>query len=62
MVSTNSWIQILSAASGTGNATVSYRVLSNNTALVRGGILDVAGGKFTVTQSGAACPGAASKM
>ncbi|MGA2464083.1 MAG: BACON domain-containing protein, partial [Thermodesulfobacteriota bacterium] len=52
--STNSgswdWIGISSGWSGTGNGTVNYFVLANNTASTRTGTLTIAGQTFTITQ------------
>ena len=55
VVSTNAWIEILSAASNTNSGVASYRVLANPTAIPRTGVVSVAGQNFTVTQAGAAC-------
>jgi len=46
------WITITSAASGSGNETVTYIVRDNNATGPRTGTLTIAGQTFTVTQSG----------
>ena len=55
VVSTNAWIEILSAANNTNSGVTSYRVLANPTAIGRTGVVSIAGLDFTVTQVGAAC-------
>ena len=55
VVSTNTWIEILSAASSTNSGVASYRALANPTAIGRTGVVSIAGQPFTVTQVGAAC-------
>ncbi|KJR40354.1 S-layer homology region domain protein [Candidatus Magnetoovum chiemensis] len=52
-VSDNSWITIDAGSNGTGNAAVSYSVSENPNTSPRIGILEIAGRKFTVTQTGA---------
>jgi len=53
-VSSNaSWITLTSAASGTGNATVTFNVAANQGG-ARSGTLTIAGQTFTVSQAGAA--------
>ena len=47
-----SWLQITSAASGTGNGTINFTV-APNTGVLRSGALTVAGIVFTVEQAGA---------
>ena len=54
-VSTNAWIEILSAANTTNSGVASYRVLANPTAIGRTGVMSIAGQTFTVSQVGAAC-------
>ena len=46
-----SWITVVSAASGTGNATVVYQVQTNITGQARTGSLSIAGQTLTITQS-----------
>ena len=46
------WVGISSGASGTGNGTVTYSVLPNNSGSPRTGTLTIAGQTFTVTQGG----------
>ncbi len=46
------WIGISSGASGTGNGTVNYFVLANNTGSARTGTLTIAGQTFTIIQDG----------
>jgi hypothetical protein len=48
--SSESWININSGASGTGNGTVSYSVAANSQGLPRVGTLSVAGLVFAITQ------------
>ena len=50
-----SWIEILSPANNTNSGDVTYRVLTNPTALSRTGIVSIASQSFVVTQAGAAC-------
>ncbi|MGD0057832.1 MAG: transglutaminase domain-containing protein [Verrucomicrobiia bacterium] len=52
-VSTNSFITIISGASGTGKGTVTYSVPANATSNVLTGSIAVAGETFTVIQAGA---------
>jgi len=49
-----SWISVTSAASGSGNAVVSYSVSENASGNARTGTFNVAGTTVTVTQAGAA--------
>ncbi|MFM1769790.1 MAG: hypothetical protein RJA22_2319 [Verrucomicrobiota bacterium] len=49
------WITLLGTNSGSGPATVSYRVEPNPTAIPRSGSLTIAGQTLAVTQAGAAC-------
>jgi plastocyanin len=53
VINTNSWIVILSGASGTGPGTVNFLVLSNATQTARTGVVLIAGQLFTLTQQGA---------
>jgi hypothetical protein len=46
------WIGISTGWSGTGNGTVNYFALSNNSGSTRVGTLTIAGQTFTVTQGG----------
>jgi uncharacterized membrane protein len=55
-VSNVAWLTITSAASNTGNRTVSYSVAANTAPSTRTGTLTIAGQAFTVTQA-AAVPG-----
>ncbi|MEO5802580.1 MAG: BACON domain-containing carbohydrate-binding protein, partial [Verrucomicrobiota bacterium] len=48
-----SWITNISPSSGSGLATINYRVLSNTNADARVGILSAAGETLTITQNGA---------
>ncbi len=50
--SNDSWITIISGASGTGNGTLVYAVAQNSTGAIRTGTITVAGQTFTVTQTG----------
>jgi hypothetical protein len=50
------WIGISSGSTGTGNGTVNYLVLSNNSGNTRTGTLTIAGRTFTVSQSGGGTP------
>ncbi|MEY2408245.1 MAG: hypothetical protein QOF48_915 [Verrucomicrobiota bacterium] len=52
---TNGWITILSGASGTGDADVTYAVAGNPNPGTRTGILRIAGQDFTVIQTGVSC-------
>jgi C1A family cysteine protease len=50
------WVGITSGTSGTGNGTVNYIVLANNTGGTRTGTLTIAGRTFTITQqAGGGC-------
>ena len=49
------WLVILNGANSTNSGSISYRVVSNATAIARTGTVSVAGQTFTVTQSGAPC-------
>jgi hypothetical protein len=49
------WITITSAASGTGSASLAYRVAANTASTARTGTLTIAGLTFTVTQPGVTC-------
>jgi hypothetical protein len=51
--STASWLSILSGGSGSGNATVTYRVAANPEAAARTGSISVGGSAHVVTQTGA---------
>lgn len=51
-VSNASWLVITSAASGTGNGTVTYQIQANTAATPRTGTLTIAGQTVTITQSG----------
>ena len=53
--SSNNWITINPPASGAGNGTAGYTVASNTTALLRTGLVAVAGQVFTFIQSGTPC-------
>ena len=48
-----SWINVTSALSGTGSATVAYNVAANNSVSPRSGTVIIAGQTFTVNQTGA---------
>jgi len=48
------WLSILSGGSGSGNATVSYRVAANPETATRTGSINVGGSSHVVTQTGAA--------
>jgi hypothetical protein len=50
------WIGISSGSSGTGNGTVNYFLLVNNTGQSRSGTLTIGGKTFTVMQSGTSSP------
>jgi uncharacterized repeat protein (TIGR02543 family) len=49
------WIGISSGWNGTGNGSVHYFILANNTSVTRTGILTVAGQTFTITQQAGGC-------
>jgi hypothetical protein len=49
------WVGISSGASGTGNGTVNYFVLANNTGSPRTGTMIIAGQTFTITQQAGSC-------
>ena len=53
--SNTSWILISFGSSGTGNGSVGFAVLQNNTFSQRSGSLTIAGIAFTVNQAGATC-------
>lgn len=53
--SNTSWITISFGFSGTGNGSVGFTVLQNNTAAQRTGSLTIAGLTFTVSQAAAVC-------
>ena len=46
------WLSITSAASGSGNGTVTYSVTANSAAASRAGTITIAGQTFTATQAG----------
>ncbi|MBZ5560701.1 MAG: putative Ig domain-containing protein, partial [Acidobacteriia bacterium] len=54
-VSQPSWISLTSAASGTGAATIGFRIASNPFASQRSGTITVNGGVYTISQFGSAC-------
>jgi hypothetical protein len=49
-VANDSWITVLTGASGTGNGTVTFSVLNNGTGSPRVGTMTIAGRTFTVNQ------------
>lgn len=49
------WVTVTSAASGTGNATVTFRIDINTGATNRTATITVAGKSFAITQSGTPC-------
>lgn len=49
-MSNNSWIELVSASSGMGSATITYVVRDNFTFVPRQGTISVAGQTFTITQ------------
>jgi hypothetical protein len=51
----NSWITIISGATGTGNGTVTFNVASNANSAPRNGSLSVASHPFQVLQEGVSC-------
>ncbi len=51
----NSWIIIESSLNNTNDGAVTYRVLTNTTALTRVGVVRIAQRNFTITQLGADC-------
>ena len=51
----NSWIIIESSLNNTNDGVVTYRVLTNTTALTRAGVVRIAQRNFTITQLGADC-------
>ncbi|MFN7936038.1 MAG: SBBP repeat-containing protein [Bryobacteraceae bacterium] len=53
--SNQTWVTITSAASGTGSATVTFRLDINTTASNRTATITVAGKTFSVTQTGTPC-------
>ena len=55
VINTNTWVILLSPASGTGNATVTYRVTANGNVPDRSGVLTIAGQPFSLVQNGLGC-------
>lgn len=55
VVNTNTWITILSGATGTGSGIVTYAVAANTTSSERSGIVLIADQTLTLTQSGVPC-------
>jgi uncharacterized membrane protein YqjE len=55
VIKTSSWVTVLSAASGTGNATVTYAVEANPSPETRTTTLVVGDQAFLLTQAGTAC-------
>ena len=55
VVKTNDWITLLSAATGSGNATITYAVASNPSASPRSGNISIGDENFSMTQAGAPC-------
>jgi len=53
---TNSWITIISGATGTNSGTVGYLVDANTSTNARSGIVTIGGTDFTVTQAGSPPP------
>jgi hypothetical protein len=49
------WVGISSGVNGSGNGTVNYFVLANNTGSTRTGTLSIAGQTFTITQQAGGC-------
>jgi hypothetical protein len=49
-VANDSWITVLTGASGSGNGTVTFQVSNNNTGIQRTGTMTIAGRTFTVNQ------------
>lgn len=54
-VANDSWIQVTSGASGSGNGNVGYSVDANTSGSSRSGSMTIAGKTFAVTQSAASC-------
>jgi hypothetical protein len=54
-VSGASWLTITSAATGTGNGTLSFSVGANSATSPRSGTITIAGNTFTVNQAGVSC-------
>ena len=52
VINTNTWVILLSPVSGTGNATVTYRVTANGNVAERSGVLVIAGQPFSLVQNG----------
>ena len=55
VVNTNGWIVLISPASGSSSATVTYRVTANTSFSNRMGVVRIGGQPFTVTQQGLPC-------
>jgi hypothetical protein len=51
--SSASWLEVLSATSGTGNATIQWRVGRNSSTSARGAVLTIGNRTFAVNQNGA---------
>jgi hypothetical protein len=49
-VANDTWITVLTGASGSGNGTVTFQVSNNNTGIQRTGTMTIAGRTFTVNQ------------
>jgi uncharacterized protein (TIGR03437 family) len=52
--SNDSWIEITSAADGSGDGAISFSVAPNPGSLMRTGVINIAGQDFIITQAGAA--------
>lgn len=55
VVNNNSWIDILSGSSGSGNGTVTYALSGNPNPGTRTGVIRIGGKDFTITQTGVTC-------
>lgn len=55
VINSNSWIQVLSGTSGSGNGTITYAVEENASITPRSGTLIAGGQAFTITQEAIVC-------
>ena len=58
----DSWVEILTGSSGTGNGTVTYRVLPNTQTTARSTMVVIENQRFTITQDGDPTGGAAPEI
>jgi len=55
VVNTNSWVTIVSGASGVGNGEVTYSIPGNSSPIARAGTILIGGEAFTISQLGVVC-------